>query len=153
MCVCALFFQSTEVYCFWPAQQPFLSITRLVMVIEPPLARAVIKEWTLDPSQGPLLLIWGFSGSDGDILPLLSVDEVGSFFRPHSPIRLLSSFWDNEAKTQRGKGLCQLCLAIPGAVHVSQLKCPLLLVKKNPAWYTMHGTSSVLFSLWQSLIY
>ena len=140
-------------YCFWPAQQLFLSITRLVMVIQPPLARAVIKEWILHPSQGPLLLIWGFSGSDGDILPFLSVDEVGSFLRPHSPIRLFSSFWDNEAKTQRGKGLCQLCLTIPGDVHVSQLICPLLLVKKNPDWYMMHRTSSVLFFLRQSLIY
>jgi len=52
------------------------------------LARVVIKEWILDPGQDPLLLIWGFSGADGDILPFLSGSKIGNFLRPHSVIRL-----------------------------------------------------------------
>ena len=71
---------------------PSSLITRLVIVIQSPLARVVIKEWILDSGQDPLLLIWGFSGADGDILPFLSGYKIGNLLRPHSVIRLSPLF-------------------------------------------------------------
>ena len=78
--------------------------------------------------------VWGFSGANGDILPFLSGYKIGNLLRPHSVIRLSPLFWDNETKTQKGKGLCQLCLVILGHVHVNQLKTPTGFGPKESWW-------------------